>query len=137
MKRLRVLLDCDGVLADFVTPCLALLKDATGVTYTPEQVTDWDIMKALSIPKETADAVYGAMKVPGFCAGLPIYPGAQAAVARLSEVADIYVVTSPLGGPYWESERRFWRHKYFGIPGKHVMSGSAKHICAGDVLLDN
>ena len=47
MTRPRVLLDVDGVLADFLTPALAFVEKLTGKPYQEADMTTWDIFEVV------------------------------------------------------------------------------------------
>ncbi len=134
----RLLIDSDNVLSNFVESALGVLKELTGETYTPEQVTEYDIMKSLGIPADITEEAYRLMKVPGFCRDIPVFPGAEDGMARLKGYADIFVVTSPLGdAPLWAGEREKWLWKYFGITRKRIVSAPTKYVIAGDIFVDD
>ena len=136
MTRPRVLLDVDGVLADFLTPALAFVKGVTGKTYQAADMTTWDIFEIIG--KEWEQPFFEACNRPGFAASLDVYPGAQEGVARLQEVAEVYIVTSPLNhNPTWTHEREGWLLRHFGIPSNRVVHTSAKYLCVGDALVDD
>jgi 5'(3')-deoxyribonucleotidase len=137
MKLLDLLLDVDGILGNFVDPALDEVAALTGLRHQHDDVTKWDIMECLGIPDDVADAAYARMKREGFCASIPVYPGAQDGVELLRSVCNIYIVTSPLGGPYWSHEREAWLWEHFRIPGKTVISTAAKYKCVGDVFVDD
>lgn len=138
MKK-RVLLDCDGVLAAFVDGWLRLINDALDATYKTSDVTGWDVCASLGLPPEK----HGAMKrllagCPEFAAHLEVLPGAVDGVRRLREIAEVYVVTSPWNShPTWTHDREAWLRRRFDIPHSHVVHTSAKHLCVGDVLVDD
>lgn len=133
----RFLLDCDGILSNFVEPCLEILSRLMGKTYVPEDVTAFNIMASLEIPKDVVTQAYKEMKVEGFCRGLPVISGAQEGVARLKEVAHVFVVTSPIGGVFWAGEREEWLWKYFGIPTQCIVSTRSKYLISGDIIVDD
>lgn len=136
MRRPRVLLDVDGVLADFLTPSLAIFQRLTGHPYTHGDFKTWDIFE--TIPREHESAYYEVVNVPGWCRSLPVYEGAQAGVQALKEVADLYIVTSPLSRhPTWTHEREGWLHEHFGIHHRKIVHTSAKYLCIGDVFVDD
>lgn len=137
MPRPRVLLDCDGVLADFLSAALKVIHQVTGKMHSPMAVLEWDIMEALKVPPDQARLVYAHMRTAGFCASLPVYHGAQEAVTRLKGVADVYVVTSPFGGAHWTDEREQWLQRHFGFNKSEIVHTAAKHICTGDVFVDD
>ena len=45
MKKPRVLLDVDGVLADFLTPTLEILHRLTDRRWLAEEMTSWDLFE--------------------------------------------------------------------------------------------
>jgi 5'(3')-deoxyribonucleotidase len=133
----RVLLDCDNVLSDFVTPMLRVLSEITGRPFTPKDVTEYDIMRSLGISRDDAERAYEVAKKPEFCLNLPVFQGTQKGVARLQEFATVYIVTTPLDGIYWASEREEWLYDNFGISRKCVVSTPAKYLVSGDVIVDD
>lgn len=135
----RVLLDCDGVLADFIGPVLELVAEATGRTHAREDVTVFDFAASLMLtPGEKCDVTHAISNRAGWWSSLPVFAGAQNGVARLRNIAEVFVVTSPWNScPTWLHEREAWLKKHFGIPHSHVLVGSAKHIVAGHMLIDD
>lgn len=136
MHRPRVLLDVDGVLADFLTPALDVIERLTGIRYDPAQITTWDIFD--TVGKEWEQPFFEACNTRGFAASLSVYPGAQEGVTALREVAEVYIVTSPLNhNPTWTYERELWLKEHFGIPANRIVHTSAKFLCRGDALVDD
>lgn len=136
MKRPRVLLDVDGVLADFLEASLTVIKNLSGKTYTIDDFKTWDLFE--TVPRAFEQPFYDAVNRPGWCRALQVYPGAIEGVRALRQVSDLYVVTSPLNHvPTWTHEREAWLHEHFGIPHKQVVHTSAKYLCLGDLLIDD
>jgi 5'(3')-deoxyribonucleotidase len=137
--RPHVLLDVDGVLADFVQAALNVLLAETGVAVNPSTITTWELFD--SVPNEYRGwkgEVYSRLADRGGCLGIPVYPGAQEGVARLREIADVTIVTSPFeGSPTWMHERERWLAHHFGIDRKHVIHATEKHRVHGDVFIDD
>lgn len=133
--RQRVLLDVDGVLADFVSSAARVVERVTGAPLPVDALEEWDIFR--SYPKEVQNEIYGACKTEGWCLALEPYQGAVDFVRRLDEVADVYFVTSPMGGPHWAYEREQWLKKHFGTHHHKVVSTNAKYLCVGDVFVDD
>lgn len=133
----RVLLDVDGVLADFHTPCIEIINRLMGTSHKVEDFDNWDIFDALKVPKDVRSKVYDEMHQPGWCTNIKVYPDAIVGVNKLREVAHVYVVTSPMKGDTWTSERDRWLARHFGFTTKRIIHGSAKYICAGDFLVDD
>ena len=74
---MRILLDCDGVLSDFVRP---LLK-AVDAPFGPNDVTRFEILSLFDEErrKHALEVLAGA----AFWEGLPVHPGAKKAVKAL------------------------------------------------------
>jgi 5'(3')-deoxyribonucleotidase len=137
MKTLRVLLDVDGVLADFVKSYLRLVYEVTGRWYEHHHVTEFNLGNALGLTADEASEVNKGI-VQGWCSEIEPLTGAIEGVGALSYLADVYVVTSPWNKcPTWTYEREQWLARHFGIPHAKVLHGSAKHLVRGDVLVDD
>ncbi len=136
---MRVLLDCDGVLADFIGGVCAAVFYETGRHVAPEQVTRFDFVKELNLDEQSARAVKRHISdEQGFWRYLNVYPGAVAGVKALQSVAEVYIVTSPWNScPTWLHDREWWLREHFDIPHSHVIACSAKHLVAGDMLVDD
>ncbi len=135
--RPRVVLDADGVFVDFVGGFLDLVYNLTGQAFHEDQVTDWDICKAIGLKDDDARLCYGSVG-QGFCTNLSPLPGALRGVKILESIADVYVVTSPWNKcETWVHEREKWIEKHLGIPHSRIMHGSAKYLVDADVLVDD
>jgi 5'(3')-deoxyribonucleotidase len=133
MIKPTVLLDVDGVLADFA----GALLDWAGPQYTRDHLSEWDLTKALGLADRQSefDAVAGE---PGFCESLPLLDGAQDFVEDLRLVADIVVVTSPYSAAkLWTYDRLIWLERHFKITKHDVIFAKRKHLVRGDVMIDD
>lgn len=142
-RRLRVLLDADGVLLNFLEPCLRIINRRmimAGLWTEPrllDEMRSWHIFDSLGVPKDVETAVYDEMTQPGWCRSLEPFDGAVAGVELLREISDVYVVTSPMKGPTWTHERDHCLMSHFGFTTKQIIHASAKYVCAGDALVDD
>jgi 5'(3')-deoxyribonucleotidase len=138
--KTRILLDCDGVISDFLSSALKVLntklklkgKDRFNATH----ITQWDICKSIGQPHMWKDINDAAGK-KGFCQKIRVYPGSKEGVAKLKELGEVFVVTSPLTVPNWVSERSAWLEEHFEIGKSNVVHTEAKHVIVGDVLIDD
>jgi 5'(3')-deoxyribonucleotidase len=136
MSRLRIGLDVDGVIADMTTPACVIMSEMLGRPFSPAEVVRWDFDHAL--PPEQRPLFWERMGVPGFCRAIPPYEGAVEAVRRLEEIADVYLVTSPLPcGQTWTHERDAWAQHHFEIPRRRIIHTAAKHLVAVHMLIDD
>lgn len=139
MKRPRILVDIDGVFADFVTPCLDAVRTCTGRSFDLDEVREWDTMKSLGISPEDARTIYESMERPGLCLSLPAYEGAREGVESLRTWADVWAITSPFGGAHWMHERDAWLVEKMGFDKRDILHvrGERKHGVVGDVLVED
>lgn len=131
---MQILIDCDGVLADFLGGLLAAINREQKQDFKPADCHSWDISKAYGISDSTiADIVERS----GFCAGLVPLPGASAAVEQMRRKHEVFCVTSPWNSPNWMHERTVWLKRHFGIEHKNVIHCARKELVFGDVLIDD
>lgn len=129
---MRILLDCDGVLAHFTKTFL----DFCGSAATDEDITQFDIVKALGLPADTY-AKFGAdVGRLNLCSIIPAYPGAREFVQRLQAKHEVIACTSPFNTD-WLSQRGAWLERHVGIPLKQQVQCKDKALIRGDVLIDD
>lgn len=135
----RVLLDVDGVIADFVGTALRVVNDLFGTSHTSADVTRFDIAGSLGLSDDQRAIMQTALSgTPRLAAGLAVLPGAADGVRRLREIAEVYIVTSSWdSNETWEFDRKAWLFEHFGISRSHVIFAHAKHVCSGDFLIDD
>lgn len=134
-----ILLDVDGVLADFVGGALKAVGDAFDRHFTPEQVTAWDFS---SLPhwNDFKDEFWQLTKSPGFCLNLKPFPDAIEGVNKLRQVpgAKVEFLTSPMyDAPFWVFEREAWLQKYFNVDYHDIMHVRRKERVPGFMLVDD
>ena len=139
MTRPTLLLDCDGVLADFVSAYLKIVEFQLGRSHTPAEVTRWDINASLGITGVDSSNVKRAIgNAPRLARNLAVYDGAKYGVSELLDLTDLYIVTSPWNSnPTWTHDREAWLFENFGIRSNRVIHTSAKHMVRGDILVDD
>lgn len=138
MRRPSVLLDVDGVIADFVSLALGIVHDITGKRYKSDDIRTWEVFDSIPEHEREKDEVYRRMKSRGGCSAIPVYDGAMEGVARLRGIADVTIVTSPFSGSEtWMHERERWLEKHFGIDHRDVIHADKKFRIHGDVFIDD
>jgi len=142
---MRVLVDVDGVLADFVGAYLCVASDeyfrATGNArlFSRDEVTDWDICSGLGIG-EIRDAVNSRVSAPGFANSLDTIDPMVQMVNNLiaEESGEIVFVTSPWkSSPTWKRDRLAWLECHFGDAGRNVIFTGEKYGVRGDIMIDD
>lgn len=136
MKKPVILLDCDGVLADFSALALRIIEEETGLKYLPEDIPRWDIFESLGLPQIWEAFGERAQNI-GLCASIKPYAEAIKEVQKLTNKYEVLIVTAPVDALPWMYERAHWLEEHFGIPRKKVIFAHAKQYVQGDVLVDD
>jgi len=137
MSKKRILVDCDGILADFNLSCIKLINDKLGTNHKLHSLTDWDIFKVLNI-KEHEHILDDAINNEKFCLNLSVFPGAVEALQKLEkDCGNVYIVTAPHRAQAWVHQRSEWLYQHFGITRDRVVYTHSKHVITGDVLIDD
>jgi 5'(3')-deoxyribonucleotidase len=134
-----VLVDCDGVLADFIGGVLPIINAMFDTNYVHSDVWQFDIAASIGLSKEDASRMKREIGyTPRLAAGLAVLPGAVDGMRRLREIAEVYIVTSSWdSNETWEFDRKGWLKRNFGIHHHEIVFTAAKHVCTGDVLIDD
>lgn len=136
MNKPRILLDCDGVLSDFIGPALDLIYEKTGDRHYRDEITQWDVFAALG-KKDVEHILEDAVMHSKFCSSLPLLPGAKEAVDHLRTLGEVLIVTSPYNSPMWVYERNKWLEHHLGFSRKQVIHTAAKYAVSGLTLVDD
>lgn len=137
VPRTVLLLDCDGILADFVGATLRELRSLSGRTFSADEVSSWEIFRSLPDEMERYRGdVYGRLGAEGGCYSIPLLDGAVDGVGSLRDLADVVVVTAPFKDSLtWQHERERWLRKHFGLI--NVVHAIAKERVHGDIFVDD
>lgn len=135
MTRPIVAVDVDGVLAD-LHPLIRMVADKLGFGHKlPDPIPKYEVDEYFT--KDENAALWSRVGEIG-CADLPLFEGTVEGMARLAEVAEVHIITSPLSsGMRWTHQRDNWLLRHFGI--KHFQVGHihAKHLVMVDMLIDD
>jgi len=139
MTSAIVLVDVDGVVADFTGRMLDVVLEETGRRHEVEDVDQWSIQLALGLPDEHWRNVVRRIEEPGFASNLRPYPGAVEAVRDIADRHHVFFVTSPWwSSTTWMHDRTDWLVKFFGkTQGRKVVHTSAKQLVVGDVMVED
>jgi 5'(3')-deoxyribonucleotidase len=144
MKRPpRLLLDCDGVLADFTGGALRVVRDVTKRHYNEVDVTTWEVLDSIFTKHpddlRKREECEKRFNQEGFVSDLNPLPGSIQAVREMLDAGvDLHIVTSALhSSPTWVYERTCWLKKWYGIDKKRVHYTHTKYIIDGDLLVDD
>lgn len=133
----RVLLDVDGIIADFAGAAASLMSTVSGRPITAADIVHWEVTNVLE-EQHLRDYCKEEIKRPGFCSSIAAYEGALEAVAEIHSIAEVFYVTAPMHtNPTWMPERVAWLERVLGADPKHVVFAYKKHVVVGDVLVDD
>lgn len=134
-----VLLDSDDVLGRCAKKMCEEAFKIVGHQYTEEDLRTWDFFDTVRHPEHPTlrKTIEGLMRTKGWCASMEPFPGAKEGVQHLQEIAEVFVITSPFGGDFWEAERREWLYENFGIKSTRVLQGFSKFLVRGELFVDD
>jgi len=152
--RPRGIIDIDGCAADYTQAVVDLYNDylfeqhgSKAPKFTVDDCTQYSIFDSLNMLQADRAEMSRRIRSEGFCARLPVYRDAVHALTELKSVADLYVVTSPLGpakttegghpSPYWIVERDAWVERELGIHKKYVTHSHCKELCGGQFIIED
>jgi hypothetical protein len=113
---LPILIDCDGVLANFADSCLRLAREKGGVYALESDLTSWDMAKSIGWPRLDV-AIEDAVAQADLCYRIAEYPDAIAWLRDLENTfgsENVLICTSPLNGE-WAAQRISWLERR-GVP---------------------
>lgn len=115
MHKKIVYIDMDGVIVDFEMA-----------------------VQQLSLEQKEIYREVGYCQVPGIFASLQPIEGALDAVTQLSEIYDVYILSSPGWGnaSAW-SDKYEWVNTHLPFMKKRLILSSQKHLNKGDYLIDD
>lgn len=133
----RILLDVDGIIADFAGAAAKLMSSVSGRVITPADIIHWEVTNVLE-EQHMRDYCKEEIKKPGFCTSLEVYEGALESVAEIQSLSEVFYVTAPMHtNPTWMPERVAWLEKVLGADPKHIIFAYKKHVVVGEMLVDD
>lgn len=134
---MRIALDCDGVLSDFVGSALKILNDVED-GWTREQITAFDIENLLTDDKanEFLDHLGWEIEEMRFVGNMQVLPGAKEFVDTLAQRFELCIATAPYPGvTRWVPEREEWLNRHF--PGIPIVFTKHKEWVDASLLIDD
>jgi 5'(3')-deoxyribonucleotidase len=137
---MKIALDVDGVLADFMRPAQTYAHVMSNRKLTEDEIVHYDMSK---VWPEIKDEMRAQWRARGFCASLHILPGSQIAVEILNAAfgkQNIKYVTTPMSdSQFWIDERTAWLKHHFDIDSDKIIytSDKVKDDQESDILVDD
>ncbi|QNL48623.1 5'(3')-deoxyribonucleotidase [Olivibacter sp. SDN3] len=133
MKKQSIAIDMDGVLADTETQYLNFYQQIYGESLSREIFTN--VPEGDALPN---GAVMEFLFTPGFFRSLPVMDSAVAAVRKLQQKYDIYIVSAAMEFPLSLYEKKEWLTEYFPfIHWQHIIFCGDKSIIDTDYMIDD
>ena len=131
---MKILLDIDGVVADFVGHLCNTLS-TYGLHYAPAAFTDWDIAETLS--KTAFEHFKFAINSKYWCEAMPGYELHDGFLSILCHDHQVVALTAATeSSEYWFNERLRW-NKSRGIKKTIFCPSTEKADHCGDVLIED
>jgi uncharacterized HAD superfamily protein len=92
MKRLKIGLDIDGVIVDYMQPMLSLLGEACDRPVAYEEISHWDIARALNVDEEIIESAWMRLFNGPFLLDAPPVEGALEGM-KLFDAHELWIVT--------------------------------------------
>jgi 5'(3')-deoxyribonucleotidase len=140
MKKQNILLDMDGVLADFLGGTIKVLNRDYHKSITIEQYASefgqWGIYDYYGI---TVEQMWESIdKTPDFWYRLNPMPWGRELYSFLKEFGEVTILTTPNLDPSCASQKLKWLNGYLGIQSNAVFLGARKYLMAGNgILIDD
>lgn len=133
----KILLDQDGVLANFVEG----FQRAWFARGLPDFFAKWDTWDFFSfVPADHHKYLHEVMCAKDFFGELPVMPGAVEAVdAMLTHGHKLFICSTPWdGNDHCVAEKLAWLRRHFGKTiAKHAIFTHDKTVVHGDLLVDD
>lgn len=130
-----ILVDIDGVLANFAKSLYSLAYMVTGKIFREKDLSSWDLNQNFS-PEEEA-AVWGVLtETKGFVLDIDPYEYTAQFLHELRTLGTVVAVTSPQFTPYWMYERGLWLMEH-GFTKETIILADSKYHTQGDVFIDD
>ncbi|KAM9750543.1 5'(3')-deoxyribonucleotidase, cytosolic type isoform 2-T2 [Dama dama] len=143
-RPVRVLVDMDGVLADFEAGLLrGFLQRFPGEPYVPLEERRGFLAREQyrALRPDLADKVASVYEAPGFFLDLEPIPGALEAMREMNDMQDtqVFICTSPLMKyDHCVAEKYRWVEKHLGPQFvEHIIMTWDKTVISGDILIDD
>jgi 5'(3')-deoxyribonucleotidase/uncharacterized protein with PQ loop repeat len=134
--RLRVAIDMDEVIADFIGKCLRELNEARGAELARQALEGRTLEEVLS-PEEMA-RIQELLRDPNFFRDLEVIQGSQEVVRELAEHYEVYIASAAMDVPASFAAKYAWLREHFPfIPPSHIVFCGDKSVLDVHYLIDD
>lgn len=130
-KKLRLIVDMDGVLADVYRQFIHFEFLETGTLIDLDTVDGVD--EVVAFPNGMKH-----VNERGFFRSAPVIPHSQTVLEELSEIYDVFIVSAAMQFPNSLEEKYYWLKEYFPfLSWKQMVLCGSKEVVQGDVMIDD
>lgn len=133
-----ILIDCDGILSDFIHQALLEANKISGARYTTNDVANFDFTD-LPLYADHRPEIWQRISLPGWCRQLEPYDKAVEGFQYLTGLVEtVKIVTSSVtSSPTWAFDRVLWLKDVLGVQKNDIISTSSKENVFGDFLIED
>jgi 5'(3')-deoxyribonucleotidase len=136
MRRLRIAIDMDEVLADTLTKHLAIYNLEHGDSLTKRDLEGKKIYDA--VRAERREQVREYPRAKDFFRDIPVMPGSRDVLDRLLDRYEVFITTAAMEFPTSFVAKYEWIKEHFPFfPDSHIVFCGDKSIIAADFLIDD
>jgi 5'-nucleotidase len=132
-QKKTLAIDMDNVIADVASHFIEWYARDYGIRVDKETL--------MGVPENDAfpdGAVKKFLYTPGFFRSVPVMPGAQEAVKKLTEDFEVYIVSAAMEFPLSLAEKYEWLREHFPfIHWRNIIFCGDKSVIATDYLIDD
>ncbi|EOH75848.1 MULTISPECIES: 5' nucleotidase, NT5C type [Enterococcus] len=131
----RIAVDMDEVIADFMSKEIRLFNESNGTAYTKEGIAG---KKLRELHPEETENIRKRVSDPTYFSDLPLIDGAKEALEKLAEKHEIFITTAAMEFPTSFNAKYAWLKEHFAfIPESHYVFCGDKSIISADYLIDD
>ena len=136
MKKQRIAIDMDEVMADTLTKRLAIYRSEFGEELPRESLRGVNLYEAVG--EERRERVKAQLFQAGFFREIPVMKGAKEAIRDLMERYEIFIATAAMEYPHSFPEKYDWIKEHLPFfPDSHIVFCGDKSIIHADFLIDD
>lgn len=139
MKKLRLLIDIDGIVADTMPYWLNYIAAKTGVKARIEDITQYDLTKCPPLSQLEPHVIFDVLQEPGFTSNVPLMEGAFNVLKNLmNDGHEVYLVTARSGAVHIAETYQWVKTQLpFIDTRKQLVFIYDKHLLKADVIIDD
>lgn len=137
MENPVILIDCDGVLADFDAMFIGLIRDQFGIDFNPTDYDEWDYFNHPDVVNIKSDVWDRLKQTKGLIRGIKKLPYAEEMIRKLREVGKVEACTSIVSGGTYADERIMWLIEELGFDRTDIHLSYRKYRVCGNVFIDD